>query len=455
MFTVYAITNIGGMLDIQDKNFITADKNYLQAKEDRISVDKFIEYEQLNDVDYILPGNGDINFIINLTEYYQISQEGAYNILNGTLTSLDVISNDDIISGRMPKNEYEIVIDKMVYDNMIKGVFGTLSDKGITSAEELLNKEVSAGSIKKMTIVGIVDRKNPSIYTNKKIFINLLNEGSNVSTHWFGAGGNITSSTNTPQIFIIDYTLHLDDITLTKGHLPKNDYEVIVNKSNQDEMKLNKTIGTKINGTKLKVVGYYESQNDRQDYLVNNNTVKYKLINELTGFMIYPKNKDKVLNIFRNEYKINLQDKYEIEKEEYIKSQENSIKSNVIFACIILIVSLIEMYLIERSSFLSRIKEIGILRAIGLKKSDVYKMFLGEIIAITTIVSLLGMVFMLYILSSLLDVTYIADMFKINFETISLSVLLIYGVNIITGLMPLFKVLRKTPAQILSKHDIE
>ena len=43
-----------------------------------------------------------------------------------------------------------------------------------------------------------------------------------------------------------------------------------------------------------------------------------------------------------------------------------------------------------RSSFLSRIKEIGILRAIGLKKKDIYKMFAGETIAITTLASVPG-----------------------------------------------------------------
>ena len=52
---------------------------------------------------------------------------------------------------------------------------------------------------------------------------------------------------------------------------------------------------------------------------------------------------------------------------------------------IIMAISLIEILLMTRSSFLSRIKEIGIYRAIGVKKTDIYKMFLGEIIAITTV----------------------------------------------------------------------
>ena len=63
-------------------------------------------------------------------------------------------------------------------------------------------------------------------------------------------------------------------------------------------------------------------------------------------------------------------------------------KNSIIFASIILAISVIEIYLMMRSSFLSRIKEVGILRAIGVKRSDIKRMFLGEIFAITTVSSM-------------------------------------------------------------------
>ena len=36
-----------------------------------------------------------------------------------------------------------------------------------------------------------------------------------------------------------------------------------------------------------------------------------------------------------------------------------------------------------------------------------------------------------------------------------MAILIIYGFNIIVGLLPLFKILRKTPAEIFARHDIE
>lgn len=119
--------------------------------------------------------------------------------------------------------------------------------------------------------------------------------------------------------------------------------------------------------------------------MVNPNTVKYNVITQKDGMTIYPKDEIAVMETIRNQDKLNLVNKFEKDKEAYLKEKQDGITSTVIFASTILVISLIEIYLMTRSSFLSRIKEIGVLRAIGVKKSDIYKMFIGEILAITTV----------------------------------------------------------------------
>jgi len=108
-----------------------------------------------------------------------------------------------------------------------------------------------------------------------------------------------------------------------------------------------------------------------------------------------------------------------------------------------------------RSSFLSRIKEVGIYRAIGVKKSDIYKMFMGEIIAITTLASLPGLIIMAYILKTLSTIKYLDGLFLINSTVLIISIILVYGFNLLVGLLPVFNTIRKTPAQILSRHDLD
>ena len=253
---------------------------------------------------------------------------------------------------------------------------------------------------------------------------------------------------------IYDVKLVDDRIEITKGRMPKNDYEIIVNESNSYSMKLYNTIDDKINGNKLKVVGYYDSKEGLNDYYTTQNTIKLKLLNEKSNITVYSNDKEKTIDYFRN-LEMNIQDIYENDKQNYINQIEESIFSSIIVALIILAISLIEIFLMMRSSFLSRVKEVGILRAIGVKKKDIYKMFLGEIIAITTLTAVPGMLLMSYIIKGLMVVPYYQDQFMFNGVVVLISVVILVAFNMLVGLLPVRNVIRKTPARILSGNNVD
>ena len=81
-------------------------------------------------------------------------------------------------------------------------------------------------------------------------------------------------------------------------------------------------------------------------------------------------------------------------------------------------------------------------------------MFMGEIIAITTLTSLTGIILMAYILNAVSSVEYMSRAFMINPITILCAVVLVYIFNLFVGLIPVHHVIKKRPAQILSRHDI-
>ena len=198
-------------------------------------------------------------------------------------------------------------------------------------------------------------------------------------------------------------------------------------------------------------------QNSYYDFikgkLLNNNNIKYNNIRNNDGFVIFAKDKDAALKKY-SDLKLNIRDSYNYSKSNYIKDRRIAAKSNVIFAIIIMSVSLIEIYLIVRSSFLSRIKEVGIFRAIGMKKIDIYKMFFGEIFTITSIFSMLGVVFMTYVISQLSKIQYISNNYYMNGFIFIGIVLFIYVFNILIGLLPVIGIVSKNPAKILSRNDI-
>lgn len=451
MFIVYSFCSIMGTLNIEDKDFVTINRNYLSITMSNISVDKFLEYEKLGEVNYLLPGDSKVSFTVKYNDFYQTSL--VQDNLSGSLSSINILKEEDLIYGRMPQNEYEVVIDKMSIDKMFEENKAKMS--GILKVEDMLNRNISIRNMEDFKIVGICDLQSPSIYTYENMFINILNNKGEESSGKMNS--SVTASQDVEQTTgtkLLDYSLLKDKIELKEGKFPTEDYEVIVNINNKEQMPINKEIETKVNEKRLKVVGYYFSKEDLNSYLVNNNTIKYDLIVNSLNITVKPKEKEAALHKFK-EMNINIQDSYEKSKEEYLKDRKESILSSLVVTGIILAISLIEIYLMVRSSFLSRIKEIGIYRAIGVKKIDIYKMFLGEIIAITTIASMPGVIFMAYIIKVLSGIKYIADFFLINPVIILSAVIFIYFFNIIVGLLPVFNVVRKTPSQILSRHDLD
>ena len=104
---------------------------------------------------------------------------------------------------------------------------------------------------------------------------------------------------------------------------------------------------------------------------------------------VYTENKEAVTKYFKDN-DINVEDSYKKSKDVYMSDIRDSLNSKLLFSGIILVVSLVEIFLMIRSSFLSRVREVGILRAIGFKRRDIYKMFGGEILAITLLASTPG-----------------------------------------------------------------
>lgn len=448
IFVTYSVSNIFGLLTISDSEFIKTNKNYLKIERNKIKVDDYLNYENLEGINYLLPGDSQVGMKVSNKEYYQTKESNI--VMTGSLSSLDMITSDNLILGRMPENNQEIVIDKMVYKN-IEGI----EMLGYYDLERMLNVKVTTN--KEYLIVGIVDLGSPSIYANKDELLNIIINSIQSNNYNDGMFGRYTTdiaiseSSNT----LYDYASYKDKITITKGREPNGDYEVIINEKFQDTYKLNKEIDLfNINNHKLVVVGYYKSADDINSYFVNSSTKKYELIEKSKGIIIYPQDKQNTINKFK-ELGVKVIDVYESDKNDYKRSIKDSVNSSLIVASIMLGISLIEIILMVRSSFLSRIKEVGIYRAIGVKKTDIYKMFTSESIAITTLASLPGVLFMSYCMHILSGISYIGKNYAMNIYIMLLCIILMYLFNIIIGLIPVFNTIRKTPATILSSNNVD
>lgn len=449
VFTMYAVSSMFAALTIREEDFIEINRNYLTAKVSNITVDDYLKYEKHADTNYMLPSNSLVTLPITAEDFYQLTSKVAY--IDGSIASKDMINSNDIILGSYSSDISSFILDEMVVKTLLNSESAKML--GLLKPEDLLNRTIAIPMMGDFIITGIVNTGSPSIYMDESLLINALANTANINyqdnevfyTKDIYEGNN--------QLYY-DYNLVKGNITLKEGKFPEKDYEVIVNISNKYILELNKEIDLKINNHKLKVVGYYESTDDFNYYLVNNNMIKYSLINIANNIVVYSNNKDNTKNYFR-ENKLNIQDSYDYSKDVYLNQKKDMIRSSLTSALVVLIISLIEIFLMIRSSFLSRIKEIGIYRAIGLKKIDIYKMFVGEIFAITTLANVPAIIIMAYVLNVLSNISLLSGYFIINIPIVLLVIICIYIFNLVIGLLPVFTTIIKTPASILARYDLD
>ncbi len=442
MFIMLGTSRIAANINVRDSDFIKSNKNYLIINTKKISIDDYYKYKSSDLINYLFPGDGEVRFTFLKDDIYQSLN---YNIkLQGSLSSTNMLESSDIISGKIPQEKNEVVVDKMVVDKFLKE--DLVKMMGI-KRKDVLNSSIKIPLMDEFKIVGVVDMMSPSIYVNEDNFINILYNMNNDESK------NIMDEVDADKR-IQDYNLYNKYVTLKEGNFPVNDYEVIVNITHKNDFKLNKEIEEKINDKKLKVVGYYTSKYDIDNYLVNNNMVLQKLIVSSKDITIYPKDKEETINGFREDYDVNIVDSYQNDKDKYLEDRKDATKIAIISSIIIIGISLVEIFLMLRASFLSRVKEVGIYRAIGVKKRDIYIMFSGEIIAITTIANVSGIILSYYILSNLCKIEVLKSQLMINPLLFMIAVGSIYLFNLLVGLVPVFNTLRKTPAQILARTDV-
>lgn len=464
MFITYAVSNIAGILNMPDNKFVQDDKSYVSIVQKKVAVKDYLDLEADPSVEYALPGDGHINMSMPYDEYWQTSNSGT--VFNGSLSSSNDLTEDDMICGRVPANRYEVAVDKLILDRL-QSDFGDIIQAGYKTPEELVGRHLTLKNMPEFTIVGITDKSSPCIYAPESMFISMIansggedfyedsySEDYEEEPETFDEEGLVNASAPKPAA-LLEYDLYSDDIVIDEGSSkPEKDYEVLVDKDYAKSMKIGKEIKTKVNGHKLTVCGYYTSDEVSGKFFVSSNTIKYREIRGHEYMTVKAAgSKEETVSAMKS-YGVKARDLYKYQKSKYRKSQLSTVRAFLLVGAIIIIISLIEAFLIMRASFLSRIKEVGTLRAIGVKKSDIYRMFTGEILAITVIASVPGWLLMNYVIYKLQGFTYLSDMFVCTPQTVLISLALIFGFNLLFGLMPVFHTLMKRPAEILARTDV-
>ena len=450
MFAFLAVSNLIGIVDVQPEDYLTTNANYVTVSNPSKTDELMDLVDSLDEALYVIPGDTKKSVKLPLDDYLQTSS--AYAYLNVSVCETSVLNAEDIVYGAMPTEDSEVVVDMMVVDSFLDDEEGKCI--GITEAEQLIGRRITIDKLKDYTISGICDLKSPCMYWDSSQITHVLVYAEKQMTFEYDESDfDVSDAVALGQIK--DFGLTDSKLTIKKGRKPEKVYEAIVPEEESSYRKVGDKLKTKLGGHKLEVVGFYSSDVSGENTIyVTTESLRQNYIHKQKNFTVYARS-TKILKNMLSSQDVSCTVNMDRDKNTYIKKMKDSLNSSLIVAGIILLISLIEMYLMLRSSFLARIKEVGTMRAIGLKKRDIYRMFAGEIIVITLITAIPGIAIMYFLLSKIVMITdYLAAMYVITPLVAGISLVLVLVFNLLAGLIPVARTMRKTPATILARTDI-
>ena len=451
MFAFLAISNVLGLLEVKPVDYRTTNGNYLTVSNTAKTDDLIDLVGSLDMVSFVLPGDTRKRVTLPMDDYLQTNYASEDLTVSIALTS--VLKPENVVCGSMPADPHDVVIDKTIVDSFLRDGLGR--SIGLDTMEEFIGRRIKVTNLPDYKIVGISDTESPSLFVDESQAMYILTNGDDADDEFAYIMDDSQEEDLVKSGRVKDIDLATNKIKIKKGDAPQEAYETIINIDHEDEVKIGKTVPIKIAGRKLTVVGYYTSDSaDDDTYYVHADTIKEDYVRKQKNFSAYTEDPSLLKSILSKEglsAKIN----DTRDRKAYINARKDQLTSAIIVAGIIMLISLIEMFLMLRSSFLSRIKEVGTLRAIGLKKKDIYRMFTGEILVMTFLTAIPGIALMYFGLSQVVKITYYLEgLYKITplIAAVTFGVILLF--NLLAGLIPVYVTMRKTPAQILARTDI-
>ena len=426
---------------ISDSVVVKRNRNYIVVNDD-ITLEEIRTLKQdgiIKDFNVFLEP---VEFNLSTEKYYQVN-----NALEIEAHPSDIItlSEDKILYGKYPEED-EIVIDislanKMIYEN---------SQRGIETYTDILKSKIklqvsgseydySSDTYLEYDIVGIANDNSPTVWMDRELMYSL----------------------SAPSL--VDHTILGSMFVLDMGELPSYPKEVLM--FNEDGIistfsKVGTSLGT------LDVSGTYSLyKEDRripsqlmfvsttemiEDLMFHRKNIVYGK----SVFLAYVDDVDASLAYFE-ENGIYAYSEYRQSYDAYIADKQLADQEFRLYAIIGIASSIVGVLFVMRSNIISRLYSISVLRSIGVSTKDLTKIFIFEILTVTTISTLIGYLASVGFLSYLSSGAgrYI-DYVEYSAYNVGIGIVILYAISIVFGIIPVLLLNLRTPAQLMTKHDM-
>ncbi len=428
MVIAFTISTLASVAIIRPESNMSISKGYVQVD---FSSPNNPTYEQLMEL-----GMGDSSYLINpyrqtTMRFLNPNGSEAFVGFNAQIEMQSNLNLYKLIGGRLPQSPNEFVISSRIADQLIDTRTG--QDFGIWSYQHLFSEQFLFGQ-GRSRIVGVVETEIPLIFlTDIQATYYAFRQtqlepfelyDASIITH--GVAPSDGPFLVSREMFEQFLTIPLDQITFP--------YTLPI-------------VGTTVSGI--------HNLSPPQLGIMTANALKMRAYNESKVIYIYSQNPDSLTTMLNDIYGLSAEDVYQYAFDQRLSQQRMVLISTLSTSLLLIGFSMVGFYFVIRSSLISRIYEISVYRALGVKKNEILRAFIVEIFTISTISTLLGYVLATIVLDKLQDgLLGRFNFFYVNPITVGFGIIVLYVINMLAGIAPVFFLLKKTPAQILSQYDI-
>lgn len=462
------------MVLVDEDDIVTDDSHYV-AVEQNISATydmDLVREEQKKFMDKVIINEGlsenvffdlDQNTTIKYRDFYQLS---GLNVKFEDYSYVDVshLKKEQLLCGRMPKEREEIVVDALLLRRFMNST-EPLAER-FQSMEDFLERRLVVASYEKeMTIVGVSDNHEPSIYCSQNLLL-----GMSVASHEIAMVSEMQKQ----------YPEKFADVELA-------DDEILISQSRYDEIKSYKEFqndssemprirvgvgsdyysgyeGEDEEGEKYRIVGSFPDEYGLEYIMSDDGCFKMLHSTMMTSrkFKIYVENLEEREKIakqikkggekFKDVFNVKVSIPYDEKIKDYLEEHQEKVNSKKVFAGLVGLLSMIIIYFTIKSNAMARMEELTVYRLIGIGKRSIMWAYLIEMLLINTYTTL--------------PVTFLTTVglwFAASVPSLGVSLIfpwwaalallvLIYGVSCLISTVPVYNILSKPPAKLAVKE---
>jgi ABC-type antimicrobial peptide transport system permease subunit len=351
---------------------------------------------------------------------------------------LSLITDGDLLYGRMPVNNFEVVLDKFYIDKLFAetgSVIARSSVFGIVDVQSFLGSEFVFYANQKIAVVGISDTAAPTVYMSVDLLYTMhMRYVTNIEE----------------QIF----TENLTDFIATDIAFD-NVNEIYISKEEWDEKVY--AVGDEIvfDYATYVLKGYYEpkdSADGTRGFIVPVRSLEnaiYKSMSLRNSIEAVVTDKAAAVAYFGAKY-LYAQDVLQGELDRYLGTVKAQMTVQIVFTVLMIAAAAIIYYFVIQASVFERRRELAIKSALGIQRRRIYAEFILNAIVFFAVFALPVYLLTLALIKGILSkMGGYLSMMSVTFSGSLLGIGILLALPIIISILPLARYLQKSAGNLL------